>query len=139
MAMPTPQQFAKNWSRGMSGATDKLRAGINAVTESPTAKAALAVDRQVAGVVRAAADGRTQAALNAVTTEMWKTAMIEKGIPRIAQGAATAEPKVARFAAEFLPFLAAGVQQLPPRGGLEENLQRANVMARHNAAFRRNR
>lgn len=139
MPMPTPAQYAKNWSRGMSGSADKLRAGVNAVTESPTHKAALAIDRQVAGVVRAAQEGRTQRALEKVTTEDWKRAMNEKGIPRIAQGAAGAENKVAAFAAEFLPFVASGVASLPPRGDLETNIQRSISMQRHNAAFRRNR
>lgn len=139
MAMPTPQQYAKNWARGMAGSGDKLRAGVQGVTENPAAKAAMAIDRQVQGVIRAAQDGTTAAGLGRVTLQGWQKDMIEKGIPRIAAGAATAEPKVAQFAAEFIPYLQAGMAQLPPRGGLEENLQRASSMARHNAAFRRNR
>lgn len=139
MPMPSAAQFAKNWSRGMSGSAEKLRAGVAAVTESPTHKAAMAVDRQVAGVVRAMQEGRTQRALEAVSLESWKRDMTEKGIPRIAQGAAGAEGKVQAFAAEFLPFVASGVQSLPPRGDLETNIARSAAMQRHNSAFRRSR
>lgn len=137
MAQLNPTQAAANWRKGMAASGDKFKAGVQAVTESPTAKAAMAIDRQVQGVIAAAQSGKTQRALNAVTLESWKNDMINKGATRISTGAATAEPKVAQFMNEFFPHLQAGIAQLPPRGDLEQNLQRAAAMARHNAAFQR--
>jgi hypothetical protein len=137
MANLNPTQAASSWRKGMASSGDKFKAGVAAVSESPTAKAAMAIDRQVQGVIEAAQSGRTARALNAVTLESWKKDMLEKGATRIAAGAATAEPKVAAFMNEFFPHLQSGMSQLPPRGGLEENIQRAAAMARHNAAFRR--
>ena len=69
----------------------------------------------------------------------WKKNTIEKGQARIAPGATAAQPKFQRFMQEFLPHVEAGKRQLEsmPRGDLEQNLQRAMAMARHNAAFRK--
>lgn len=139
MANLNPQAAAKNWQRGMAGSGEKFKAGVQAVTESPMEKAALAVDRQVAGVQRAAMEGKTQARLRAVPLDSWKRDMLEKGAQRVAAGAAVAEPKVAAFFSEFFPFLQSGMAQLPPRGSLEENIARSAAMQRHNATFKRSR
>lgn len=131
-------QAAVSWATGMANSSQKLTAGVQAVTVSPTSQAAQAVDRMVAGIQRAAAEGRIQAGLNAVSLQDWQQAMITKGIPRIASQAQLAKTKVQNFMQQFLPYLQQGVQNLSsmPRGDLEQNLQRANAMARHNAAFR---
>ncbi len=142
MAKKTPQEVASKWARNLSGATDSIRAGIEAVTESPTAKAARAVDRQVAGVQAAAASGKTQRALMAVTLDEWKNAALNKGLPRIASGATAAEPKMELFMSEFLPFVESQVQTLDskmPRGDFEQNINRMVAMARALKKFKRQR
>lgn len=141
MAMPSATQAATNWKNGMSNSGTKLTAGVNAVTQSPTAKAAQAVDRMVAGIQRAAQSGKIAAALNAVSLQDWKDAMINKGVPRVAAGASAAVPRVQAFFQQFLPYLAAGVQQLEsqPRGDLETNIARSAFMQRYNAAFKMQR
>lgn len=137
MPTPTAQQAAANWSRGMSNATEKIRAGIQAVTESPTAKAAQATDRYLQGVQQSVASGKMARALNAVTLQDWKNAAIEKGVNRIATGAAQAQSKFAAFMTEFLPYVTAGVAQLPPRGTVDQNIERAVQMMRYNSKFRK--
>lgn len=140
MTMPTPQAAANSWANGMSNATEKIKAGVNAVTQSPTAAAAAAVDRMVAGIQKAAASGKIQASLLAVSTQDWKDAMLNKGVPRVASGAQAAKPKMQAFLQQFLPYLQSGVQQIDatmPRGDLETNIQRAALMMRHNAQFRK--
>lgn len=141
MAMQSAAQVAANWRNAMANSGQKLTAGVQAVTEAPTQKAARRVDAMVAGIQRAAADGRIQRGLEAVSLEDWRKAMLEKGAPRVAAGAAAAEPKMRDFMQEFLPHVEAGVRQLEsmPRGDLETNLARAMQMMRHNASFRRNR
>lgn len=136
MAMVNPQTAADNWAAGMASSTQKLTAAINAVTESPMEKAAQAVDRQVLGVQMAANSGKTAARLRAVPIEAWKKAFIEKGVGRIAQGAAQAKPKMAAFLTKFLPHVAQGVASLPPRGDIEANIARSAAMARHNHQFK---
>ena len=140
MPKHTPQEVAAKWSRNLAGSTESIRAGIEAVQESPTAKAARAVDRQVAGVQAAAASGKTQRALQAVTLDMWKDAALNKGLPRIASGATAAEPKMENFMAELLPYVESQVQQLDskmPRGDFEQNINRMVAMARAMKKFKR--
>lgn len=140
MPMPSPTTVAANWQRGMANSSEKLKQGIQAVTVSPTSKAALRIDAMVAGVQRAANSGKTQAALNAVTLEDWKKSMLDKGVGRVAAGASAAQPKFAAFMQRFLPHLQQGLNQLDsmPRGDLEQNIARADAMMRHNATFRNN-
>jgi len=139
MPTPSPMQAASNWVNGMQNATQKMTAGVAAVTVSPTSLAAQAVDRMVAGIQAAAASGKIAAALNSVSLQDWQSAMTTKGIPRVAQGATNAKSKMQNFLQQFLPYLQAGVQQMnasTPRGSLEQNIARANFMMRYNAQFR---
>jgi len=131
-------QIANNWSNGMSAAGEKVRAGIQAVTESPTAKAARRTDAMLAGLQRAIADGKVQRGLEAVSLEDWKQAALNKGVGRIAAGAAAAKPKMQEFFTQFIPHLEAGMRELEnmPRGDVEQNIARATAMMRHNAKFR---
>jgi len=137
----SPQQIAQKWQRNLAQSTESIRAGVQSVTVSPTEKAAAAADRYMAGVQRAVAENKFQMGLQRVTLEEWKRSMIDKGIARVASGAAAAEGKMQDFMAEFLPHLEAGQRQLEsmPRGDLETNLNRALVMMRHNARFVRRR
>jgi len=136
MPMPTAADASKSWAAGMASSTDKIKRGIMAVTESPTEKAANAVDRQVQGVIRAAQSGKTAGSLRRVSLQEWKDAAIQKGLNRIGAGATQAQGKFTNFMSQFLPFLQQGVQSLPPRGDLEANINRATQMMRHNAGFR---
>lgn len=137
----SPQQIAQKWQRNLAASTESIRQGVQAVTVSPTERAAAASDRYLAGVQRAVAENKFQSGLARVSLEDWKRSMIEKGIARVASGAAAAENKMQDFMTEFLPHVEAGVRALEsmPRGDLETNLNRALSMMRHNARFRRRR
>ena len=141
MPAATPQQAAQNWANNLSAATARVKSGVQSVSTSPTQLAANAVDRQVAGVQAAAASGKTQRALQAVSLADWQNAMINKGIPRIASGAQAAIPKMTNFLNQFIPYVQAGVQQLSqmPRGDIEQNIARATFMMRYNAGFKYNK
>lgn len=130
------QQVADAWAAGMASAGTKMKNGVMAVTQSPMEAAANAVDRQVAGVQRAAAEGRTQAALRAVSTQSWQNSYINKGIPRIQQGASAAKPKMAAFLTQFLPAQDAIRQSLPARGDINQNIQRAVQMMTQTATLK---
>ena len=71
-----------------------------------------------------------------MSLEEWKRQTVTKGVPRMAAGIDGATPKMQRFASEFLPFQDAGVQQLPARGDIEQNIARSAEMQRYNARFR---
>lgn len=137
--MLSPQALAQKWAKNLGGATEAMRAGVNAVSVSPTEKAANRADAYLQGVNRAVADGKWQAGLRRVTLADWKSAMIEKGVNRIASGATSAMPKMAAFLTEFLPHVMQGQQMLEsmPRGDLNQNISRAVAMITHNSKFKR--
>lgn len=139
MTMPSPATAATNWANGMSNATAKITAGVNAVSVAPTQLAAQAANRMLAGIQAAVSSGKWQARLQAVTLQDWQQAMLNKGVPRVASGAQAAKPKFQTFLQQFLPYLQTGVQQMnaqQPRGDLEANIARATFMMRYNASFK---
>lgn len=131
----SPATAAANWSTGMAGAGTKMTAGVNAVTEAPSTAAIAAIPRMVQGIQAAAASGKIEAGLRRVTLQQWQQAMIQKGVARVSAGATAAKPKMQNFFTQFLPYLQQGVQQLPPRGDINQNIQRAVSMMQHNAGF----
>lgn len=140
MSNVTAAQAAAAWQSGMQNSTQRITAGVNAVTVAPTQLAAAAADRMVAGIMRAVQSGKWQAGLQAVSLQDWKSAMLDKGVNRIASGAAAAKGKFQTFMSQFLPYVQQGVQAMDstmPRGDLEQNIARATYMMRHNAAFRK--
>lgn len=139
MAMKSPQEVAKRWADQLGAAGQKIRAGVEAVTESPMEKAAQRTDAWVAGVQRARDDGSYERGLRSVTLQQWKQAMIDKGLNRIGSGASAAVPKMTAFMTQFLPHVQAGVQMLQsrPRGDLSQNIGRMVAIVEHLASFRR--
>jgi len=139
MAMKNPQEVARKWSRNLSGAGESIKAGVQAVTRSPTDAAAARQDAYVAGVERAAASGKWRRGLQRVTLQDWQGAMLGKGIQRIATGAQAAIPKMESFMGEWLPYMA-GLQtklQSMPRGDLNTNIARMVAAVEYNAQFQR--
>ena len=139
MSTKTPAQIAQKWARDLAASTETIRTGVEAVTESPTSKAAARSDAYLRGVQQAVADGKGQNGLNRVSLQHWKDDMLTKGLPRIASGASQAEPKFQAFMAEFMPHIEQGLRQLQsmPRGDLNQNIQRMVAMVQHNARFHR--
>lgn len=137
MAVPTPDQAAQRWAAGMSGASQKMRDGVQSVTTAPGAKAARNADAYVAGVQRSLDKWRQNVAK--VSLSDWQQAFIDKGLARVGAGATAAVPKFTQFMAEFLPHVAAGAEQVRnmPKGGVDNGIARAVAMIRHNAAFKR--
>lgn len=133
--MKNPADVAAKWASNLGNASQAIQQGVAAVTTAPTSLAAAAVDRQVAGVMRAAQSGKTARNLQKVSLSDWQTSMIQKGLPRISSGAQAAKPKMQGFMSKFLPFLQQGVDSLPPRGDKQANINRAVAMMNHNSEF----
>lgn len=134
MGMPTPQQAASKWQAGLSGATQRITDGVNSVTTSPGAAAARQKAAYVAGVQTKA--DKWAANVGKVSTQDWQQAVIQKGIPRIAQGATASQPKMEAFFGRFLPHMASVVGSLPPRGNIDQNIQRMIQTVRGAASFK---
>lgn len=139
MAIASAQALAQKWAKNLGGSGESIRRGVEAVTVSPTQKAAARSDAYLAGVQRAVADGKYQAGLRRVTLQDWQQSMLQKGINRIASGANAAVGKMESFLSEFLPHVEAGQRMLEsmPRGDLSSNIGRAVAMMEWNAKFKR--
>lgn len=137
MAHGSPADVAADWSSKLSGSTEKVRRGVEAVSVAPGEKAAQAADLWI----RRVQESRTKWAdrVRSVSLGDWKQAMTEKGLARIASGAQAAQPKMERFLAEFLPHVDAVAQRVRamPKGSIEESIARAAAQIRGNATFKR--
>lgn len=129
----TPDQIAANWASRLAGSTQKITDGINGVTVAPGVAAARQKDVWLQNTQAAQAKWARNVA--AVSLQDWQQMTVSKGVPRIASGAQAAQPKFQSFMAKFLPYVMSGKASLPPRGTLDQNINRAVAMMRHNAKF----
>ncbi len=127
------QAIAQLWGQRMAAAGERMKAGINAVTENPAEKAAAAAPKYLAGVQRAMAEGKYEAGLRKVTLQGWKTKMLNKGISNMQTGAREAVPDMQAFLTDFLPFAAQVSDQVKamPSGTKEDS--RARMLANFEA------
>lgn len=133
--------IASKWARNLGTSVNEIKAGVQAVTTSPTAQAAQRADAYLSGVQQAVSSGKWQAGLNRVTLQDWQNAMINKGLNRIAGGATQAQGKFQDFMSQLLPHIEAGQRALSatPRGDLTTNINRAVQFMQHMAAFKRSK
>lgn len=139
MAKLSPQALAAKWQAKVAASTEAYKAGVAAVTENPAQKAIAAKQLWIDNLNQAAADGRFEAGLANVTKQSWQQACTDKGAANIAAGARAGAIKVQRAEQVMGPIRDAIVASLPARGTLDQNLERANQMARGMAATRKSR
>jgi hypothetical protein len=101
------QAISAAWLASMQGgkAAANYTAGVNAVTQSPTAAAATpaALAAYQEGVALSVSSGRRAAALNAVSLQSWQQVTTTKGAPRLSSGAVAAAPKQAAAMQKWQP------------------------------------
>lgn len=134
-----PTRVAEKWVRNLSGSTTEIRDGVQAVTESPTAKAADQAEKYRLNVNAAVDSGKYANRLRSVSLEQWKQATLDKGIGRIATGAAAAEGDFADFMGELIPFQEGLQRQIDamPDTTLEDAIARQAAWTRGMAEFQR--
>lgn len=126
--MKSPTLIAKRWADATSNNVARYKEGVAGVTESPTAKAAQAVDRYASGVQRAVQDGTFVDGCNSVSLSDWQKAASDKGAANMATGVRAAEPKMVKTLTTLLPhcqMVSDAVAQMP-KGTLEDAKQRSN-------------
>ncbi len=131
----TPDAIAAKWAQNLGASTQRITDGVNSVTVAPGQAAARQASVWLQNT-QAAAD-KWKARVASVSLGDWQTAMTTKGVQRIASGATAAQPKFQSFMTQFLPYVQAGRNSLPARGTLDQNINRAVAMMRHNANFKR--
>lgn len=136
MARVNAQQWLDKWSRKMSASAPDITAGVNRVQTAPGVSAAAAAPRMLAGVTQAVQSGAWAARVSSVSLQSWQQAMINKTIPRIAQGVDTAVKTKSGQIQTFLSAVDAAVADVAalPRGGLEQNIARSAAFQRSMAS-----
>lgn len=139
MAKVTASEYQEKHARRLKEATVDMANGVSKVTTSPMAKAADKAEKMKTNLVKAIDSGKWQAGLKNVTLEQWKDKMINKGIPRIAQGIDDASEKVTAFAEKLLPYIDKGVAEVKkmPDITLEHSIARSTQFIRHMANFKK--
>ena len=134
-------KVAADWAAKLGAAGSKIKDGVQAVTVSPTQKAAARADAFVNGVTQAVSSGKWQRGLQSVSLADWQNAMINKGVNRIGAGAQAALPKMTAFMQKLLPFQENALRNLDsqaPRGDFGANLQRMMAWAELMHQFKKN-
>lgn len=130
-----PSAVANKWSQRLSASGQAITDGVNAVQKAPGQAAAAQVDVWLTNLQ--ASRDKWVRNVSAVSLQSWQQAMLTKGVPRIATGAQAAVPKMTAFMAQWLPYEQSGRNSLPPRGTIQQNIQRAVAMMQYNANFQR--
>ena len=133
MATKTPNVVAADWAQRLGASTTKIKTGVMAVTTAPGTLAARQKDLWATQV--AASKTKWAARTAAVSLQTWQQDMVTKGLSRVGPGAQAAEPKMAAFMSQLLPFITRLKTSLPPRGNVTQNINRMTAFVRGMTQF----
>jgi len=135
----TSSDYTDKWARRLSGATEDIRRGVEAVSKSPTEAAPAKIDKMKANWLKKVEDGTVAKNLRAVSLEDWKRKMIDQGVNRISGGVEGSKDKMSRFADKFLPYAYAVSDKVKsmPDLTLEDSISRMTTAVRELAKFRK--
>lgn len=135
----SPQAVAEKWARRTAASTQDIIDGVNQVRVNPAESAIAKKAKLVANFNAAVTDGRWERGLRRTTLDSWKQSMIQKGAPRVAQGADAAKGKMTSFMAELLPYqesVKAEIDSMPDLT-IEDSAARMTAWMRRMATFQR--
>lgn len=98
----TAEEYAARWGQGLTQSIERMRAGIEGVTVAPGKSAAAKADKWHAAISRADTKAKWANRVGSVPLEVWKSAMINKGLNRISSGVDEAKPKMAEYGAKLI-------------------------------------
>lgn len=135
----SPEEFAEKHARRLKSALSDIQRGVESVSESPTAKAAQKVEKMRQRILEALESGKWQKGLQRVSLDDWKKKMVNVGLQRISSGIDANKDKVVSFAAELLPYIDQGLEQIKkmPDITLDDSINRVVTWVRHMANFKR--
>lgn len=131
---------AKQVRRAQEASQDYI-AGVQAVTESPGARAVKKKDKLRANFLASVDNGKWENNTSAVTREEWQEATVSKGGSRYASGVEAAKSKIEAFHNEFQPFVQQVKRELDSMPDATPEQREAKMLAnvRKMRAFKRTR
>jgi hypothetical protein len=123
--LPTAAAAAQKWQTNFGAAGQAWANGIEAVSVAPGQLAAAASARYLSGVQQSV--GKWQTKVSAVTLATWKQQAVSKGQSRLASGATSGAAKYQAAIAGVLEAEKSIIAGLPPRGTVEQNIQRSSA------------
>lgn len=139
MAKISPQVATEKWQRRTTAAVQDMITGVQAVTVNPAQLAIEKEQKMVQNFNAAMQDGKWKRSMGRVTLDDWKSAMQNKGAPRVAAGVQNAGGKMVAFMSEFLPFQETIQQKLATMPDItsEDAINRMVFNVRETMKFRR--
>lgn len=123
-AIPSAAQAAQAWQQGFGAAGQKWADGIESVTVAPGQMAAAALPRYLQGVQQNAPKWASR--VSSVSLASWKQQSVAKGQSRLASGATAGMAKYQARIQAVLDAEKSIIAGLPPRGTVEQNIQRSS-------------
>ncbi len=90
-------QISEKWNRRMKGSISDIQNGIDAVSVSPTEKAASKKDKMLQNLTQSVVSGKWENSLKAVTLSDWKAKTKDKVASRLASGVDAGMAKRQKF------------------------------------------
>lgn len=133
----TPAEFAALWKQRLDASTDRIKAGVEKVTVAPGIAAAKAEDKFRLHIIEAIESGRWAGEVSRVSLADWKTAMLDKGIPRIRAGTTAAVGEMEEFGSALFKHIETGQTAIDtlPSVTLDDNIERMTRFIRHMSTF----
>jgi len=128
----TADQFATRWGAGLKGSVERIRSGVERVTESPGKAAAAKSDKWHTAISSTATKDKWARRIGEMSLEDWQRAMIQKGVNRIATGVDEAQPKMVVYGEKLIAHQNTLLGQLDsmPDLTLEDSIARATSWIR---------
>jgi hypothetical protein len=124
----TAQQAQTNYTNSSGRAQTDWLAGINTTTKDQAALTVAAGARYIQGVQDAYSSGRWAAGVSRRGTPYWKS-QSEKKQAAYGAGITNGAANYGLAAQKVMAAIAQGVANLPPRGDINQNLQRSASLA----------
>ena len=134
----TPEQRAEKWARRVAASAPDWQAGVEAVTDSPMAKAAASADAWQQKLAMPEVKEKFKRNVGRVSTETWKQKTVA-GASRFTSGAQANVDKMVQHQRDSEAYIEAGRRMIAgmPNITVEDKAARAAAWVRYMAKYKK--
>lgn len=134
----TPESRADKWARRTSASQPDWQAGVEAVTDSPMAKAAASADLWQQRLTQPETKDKFKRNVSRVSTEQWKSKTVA-GASRFSSGAQANVDKMVQHQRDSEAYIEAGRRMIAtmPNLTVEDKANRAAAWVRYMAKYKK--